>query len=81
MPHRWGLLAPDIWIAEPFYGRERIEAFLEEAGASSDGPARVLRPASSRTQSRAVVPEFTREFQHIVVDLPVPPRAKRSFCC
>ncbi len=68
----------DIWITEPYYGKDRIEAFLEEAGgiesttAQREYFARIVTDAS-----RAVVPEFTRELEHIVVDLPVPPRCAR----
>lgn len=65
----------DIWITEPYYGRDRIEAFLDEAGGKDSTTAQREYFARIVTDaSRAVLPEFTREFEHIVCDLPVPPR-------
>lgn len=67
-----------IWVTEPYYGKERIEQFIIEAGGEESTTARREYYAEIVTDSsKAVVPEFQQNFQYVVGELPIPTHSKK----
>lgn len=68
----------DIWIAEEWWGRERIEEFLEEAGgADSTKAQREYFARLVPEESVLVVPEFIKHKAKLVCEMQRPKYFKR----